>query len=140
MPGSSKGVSIIGPRVLRPRPAGSSRGTNTMFGIIRVRKTDHFCNGSGSSDPNRPKILKITVSYHMELGGSSRWSLLFGQSPLFGHSPRSQRITVASSVASTVASAVAFRGAPQSLTPLSKILAGTLPEPSFWRGGGQDLR
>ena len=40
-----------------------------MFGIIRVSKTDHFRNGSGSSDPNRPKILKITVSYHMELGG-----------------------------------------------------------------------
>ena len=40
-----------------------------MFGIIRVSKTDYFRNGSGSSDPNRPKILKITVSYHMELGG-----------------------------------------------------------------------
>ena len=40
-----------------------------MFGIIRVSKTDHFRNGSGSSDPNRPKILKITISYHMELGG-----------------------------------------------------------------------
>ena len=105
-----------------------------MFGIIRVSKTDDFRNGSGSSDPNRPKILKITVSYHMELGGSSRWS------PLFGHSPRSQRITVASAVASTVASTVAFRGAPQLLTPLSKILAGTLPEPAFWRGGGQNLR
>ena len=109
-----------------------------MFGIIRVSKTDHFRNGSGGSDPNRPKILKITVSYRMELGeGSSRWS------PLFGHSPRSQRITVASAVASTVASAVAspvtFRGALQLLTPLSKILAGTLPEPAFWRGGGQDL-
>ena len=63
------GVSIVGPRVLRPRPAGSSRGTKTRFVIIRVSKTDHFRNGSGSSDPNRPKILKITVSYHMELGG-----------------------------------------------------------------------
>jgi len=40
-----------------------------MFGIIRVSKTDDFRNGSGSSDPNRHKILKITVSYHMELGG-----------------------------------------------------------------------
>ena len=40
-----------------------------MFGIIHVSKTDHFRNGSGSSDPNRPKVLKITVSYHMELGG-----------------------------------------------------------------------
>ena len=40
-----------------------------MFGIIRVSKTDYFRNGSGSSDPNRPKILKIAVSYHMELGG-----------------------------------------------------------------------
>ena len=40
-----------------------------MFGIIRVSKTDDFRNGSGSSDPNRPKILKIAVSYHMELGG-----------------------------------------------------------------------
>ena len=63
------GVSIIGPRVVRPRPAGSSRGTKPMFGIIRVSKTDDFRNGSGSSDPNRHKILKITVSYHMELGG-----------------------------------------------------------------------
>ena len=40
-----------------------------MFGIIRVSKTVDFRNGSGSSDPNRPKILKIAVSYHMELGG-----------------------------------------------------------------------
>ena len=40
-----------------------------MFGIIRVSKTDYFRNGSGSSDPNRPKVLKITVPYHMELGG-----------------------------------------------------------------------
>ena len=40
-----------------------------MFGSIRVSKTDDFRNGSGSSDPNRPKILKIAVSYHMELGG-----------------------------------------------------------------------
>ena len=40
-----------------------------MFGIIRVSKTDDFRNGFGSSDPNRPKVLKITVSYHMELGG-----------------------------------------------------------------------
>ena len=40
-----------------------------MFGTIRVSKADHFRNGSGSSDPNRPKVLKITVSYHMELGG-----------------------------------------------------------------------
>ena len=40
-----------------------------MFGRIRVSKTADFRNGSGSSDPNRPKILKITVSYHMELGG-----------------------------------------------------------------------
>ena len=39
-----------------------------MFEIIRVSKTDYFRNGSGSSDSNRPKILKITVSYHMELG------------------------------------------------------------------------
>ena len=38
-----------------------------MFGIIRLSKTDDFRNGSRSSDPNRPKILKITVSYHMEL-------------------------------------------------------------------------
>ena len=101
-----------------------------MVATIRVSRTDDFRNGSGSSDPNRSKVLKITVSYHMELGGSSRWS------PLFGHSPRSQRITVASAVAN----AVAFRGAPQLLTPLSKILAGTLPEPAFWRGGGQDPR
>ena len=79
-----------------------------MFGIIRVSKTADFRNGSGSSDPNRSKILKITVSYHMELGGgSSRWS------PLFGHSPRSGRIRVASAVANAVANAVAFRGAPQ---------------------------
>ena len=40
-----------------------------MLGIIRVSKTDYFRNGFGFSDPNRPKILKITVSYHMELGG-----------------------------------------------------------------------
>ena len=40
-----------------------------MLGRIRVSKTADFRNGSGSSDPNRPKILKITVSYHMELGG-----------------------------------------------------------------------
>mgnify|MGYP004112063753 CR=1 FL=1 len=40
-----------------------------MFGIIRVSQTDYFRNGSGSSDPNRPKVLKITVPYHMELGG-----------------------------------------------------------------------
>ena len=127
-PGSSKGMSIIGPRVLRPRPAGSSRGTKAMFGIIRVSKPDHFRSGSGSrsevcptpprgSDPNRPKVLKITVTYRMELGGSSRWS------PLFGHSPRFGRITIAN--------AIARRGAPQLLTPLSKILAGTLPEPAF---------
>ena len=40
-----------------------------MFGIIRVSRTDDFRNGSGSSDPNRPKILKLAVFYHMELGG-----------------------------------------------------------------------
>ena len=40
-----------------------------MRGRIRVSKTADFRNGSGSSDPNRPKILKIAVSYHMELGG-----------------------------------------------------------------------
>ena len=40
-----------------------------MLGRIRVSKTADFRNGSGSSDPNRPKILKITVSYDMELGG-----------------------------------------------------------------------
>ena len=31
-----------------------------MLGRIRVSKTADFRNGSGSSDPNRPKILKIT--------------------------------------------------------------------------------
>ena len=39
-----------------------------MLGRIRVSKTADLRNGSGSSDPNRPKILKIAVSYHMELG------------------------------------------------------------------------
>ena len=51
-----------------------------MVATIRVSKTDHFRSGSGSrsevfptpprgSDPNRPKVLKITVPYHMEVGG-----------------------------------------------------------------------
>ena len=40
-----------------------------MLGRIRVSKTADFRNGSGSSDPNRPKILKIAVSYHMEVLG-----------------------------------------------------------------------
>ena len=50
-----------------------------MVSTIRASKTDHFRSGSGSrsevfptpprgSDPNRPKVLKITVPYHMELG------------------------------------------------------------------------
>ena len=55
---------------MRPRPAGSSRGTKIMFGSIRVSKTDYLRNGSGSSDPNRHKTLKITVYYLMEWGGS----------------------------------------------------------------------
>ena len=54
-----------------------------MFGIIRVSKTDYFRNGSGSSDPNRPKILKITVSYHMELGGVFKMVPLIRTQPAF---------------------------------------------------------
>ena len=120
-----------------------------MLATIRVSKTDYFRNGSGSrsevfptaprgSHSNPPKVLKITIPYHMELGGVFKMVPPI-RSPLFGHSPRSGRITVASAVANAVASTVAFRGAPQLLTPLSKILAGTLPEPAFWRGGGQNL-
>ena len=40
-----------------------------MFGIIRVSKTEDFRNGSGSSDPNRPKIFENHSILPYGIGG-----------------------------------------------------------------------